>query len=187
MIFPTGDCVTGSPPTGSVAPCWENPNLDVTIYGRGAQSIRAALAAFPNLHPLLWIDEWAVDSGSDIRSDEPYGGAFVAASLDSAQQGGVDRMSYYDVQDNGDNFGLLTNDFAPKPSYYAFAMWHELAGSQLPVTLTPGQSGSESVGQVGAVASLGAGGTVNVLVYNWVPYDPPEGMERPIRILTTIR
>jgi hypothetical protein len=173
--FPNGGCATGPAPAGSVAPCWQNPSLDVTIYGRGAQSIRAALAPYPNLHPLLWIDEWAIDSGSDIRSSEPYGAAFVAASLDSAQQGGVDRMSYYDAVDNGDDFGLLTSNFTPKPSYYAFAVWHELAGSQLPVTLTPDQSGSDSVGRVGAVASLGEGGTVNVMVYNWVPYDPTGG------------
>jgi hypothetical protein len=174
--FPNGGCVTGPPPPGT--PCWYNPDLDVTLFGRGAQSVRAALAAFPTLHPLLWIDEWAVDSGGDIRSSQPYGAAFVAASLDSAQQGGVDRMSYYDVADNpddGDHFGLLTATMSPKPSYDAFSMWHTLAGSLLPVTLTPDQSSSDSVGRVGAVASVAPDGTVNVLAYNWVPFDPTGG------------
>lgn len=172
--FPDGDCVTG--PSTNASPCWYNPDLDATIYGRGAQSLKAALAAYPTLHPLLWVDEWAVDSGSDIRSSEPYGAAFVAASLDGAQQGGVDRMSYYDVADGtSDDFGLLTNSLTPKPAYYAFDMWHALAGSLLPVTLTPDQSGSDSVGRIGAVASVTPNGTVNVMVYNWVPYDPTGG------------
>ena len=172
--FPNGDCVTG--PSTSASPCWYNPNLDATLYGRGAQSLKQALAAYPTLHPLLWVDEWAIDSGIEIRSSQPYGAAFVAAALDSAQQGGVDRMSYYDTADGTfDDFGLLFNNLTPKPAYYAFDMWHELAGQLLPVALTPDQSGTESVGRIGAVASVTPGGTVNVMVYNWVPYDPTDG------------
>ncbi len=174
-FLPDGICDTGPPANGQ--PCWYNPNLDVTLFARGAESVKALLAAsYPNFHPLLWIDEWGVDSGNDARLDGPYGAAFVAASLDSAQQGGVDRMSFYDAADNPfdpayDNFGLLYADSTPKPVYYVFGMWHDLAGSLLPVTLTPDQTDSGPVGQIGAVASEGSGGTINVMVYNFAPYD----------------
>ncbi len=86
-------------------------------------------------------------------------------------------MSFYDTADNPtqptyDNFGLLFSNLTPKPAYTAFSYWHQLAGSLLPVALTPDQSASGPVGQVGAVASAGGGGTVRVMVYDFAPYDP---------------
>jgi hypothetical protein len=172
-ILPNGICDTGAPQGGQ--PCWYNPNLDVTLYQRGAAAVRSVLAQYPSLHPLLWVDEWGVDSGNDARLDGPYGAAFVAAALDSAQQGGIDRMSFYDTADNPndpyDNFGLLYGNLTPKPVYTAFSYWHQLSGSLLPVTFDPDQSGSGPVGQIGAVASAGAGGTIHVMVYDFAPYD----------------
>jgi hypothetical protein len=101
----------------------------------------------------------------------------VAAALDGAQQAGIDRMSYYDVADPSpasiyNNFGVLFGDLSPKPAYYAFAMWNELAGSLLPVTLSPAQPAGPGVAQIGAVASVTPSGTVHVMVYNFDPYDP---------------
>ncbi len=173
-ILPYGICATGAPLGGQ--PCWYNPNLDITLYSRGAAAVRNILAAYPSLHPLLWVDEWGIDSGNDARLDGPYGAAFVAAALDDAQQGGIDRMSFYDTADNPadptyDNFGILYGNLTPKPVYTAFSYWHQLSGSLLPVTLSPDQSASGPVGQIGAVASAGAGGTVQVMVYNFAPYD----------------
>jgi len=171
--IPFGVCDTGTPVGGQ--PCWYNPSLDVSLYARSAESVRSALAQFPTLHPLLWIDEWGIDSGNDARLNGPYGAAFIAASLASAEQGGLDRMSYYDAADSPaptfNNFGLLTSTFTPKPAYYTFAMWHQLAGSLLPVTLTPDQTDTGPVGQIGSVASLAADGSVQVMVYNFAPYD----------------
>jgi Glycosyl hydrolases family 39 len=172
--LPFGVCDTGTPVGGQ--PCWYNPSLDVSLYARSAESVRSALAQFPTLHPLLWVDEWGIDSGNDARLNGPYGAAFIAASLASAEQGGIDRMSYYDAADSPaptyNNFGLLTSTFMPKPAYYAFDMWHQLAGSLLPVTLTPDQTDTGPVGQIGSVASLAANGSVQVMVYNFAPYDP---------------
>jgi hypothetical protein len=172
--LPNGICATGPPVGGQ--PCWYNPNLDITLYQRGAAAVRSVLAQYPSLHPLLWVDEWGVDSGNDARLDGPYGAAFVAAALDGAQQGGIDRMSFYDTADNPsdptyDNFGILYGDLTPKPVYNAFSYWHQLSGSLLPVTLDPDQSGSGPVGQIGAVASAGTDGTIHVMVYNFAPYD----------------
>jgi hypothetical protein len=177
-FFPNGVCDTGTPVGGQ--PCWYNPNFDVTLYQRGAESLESALAQFPTLHPLLWVDEWAPDSGNDVRASGPFGAAFVAAALHGAQQSGIARMSYYDVADDPtdptySNFGVLTGDLAPKPVYYAFSMWHQLSGAELPVTLTPDQSASAPVGQIGSVASVAPDGTVHVMVYNWVPYDATGG------------
>jgi hypothetical protein len=122
------------------------------------------------------VDEWGIDSGNDARLDGPYAAAFVAAALDNAQQGGLDRMSFYDTADNPsdptyDNFGMLYGDRTPKPVYTAFSFWHQLAGSLLPVVLSPDQTASGPVGQIGAVASISSGGTIRVMVYNFAPYD----------------
>jgi hypothetical protein len=172
--YPTGICDTGAGANGQ--PCWYNPNLDVSLFQRGAESVQNLLAGYPTLHPVLWVDEWGVDSGNDARLDGPYGAAFVAASLEGAQQGGIGRMAFYDTADNAaspeyDNFGLLFGDLSPKPAYDAFAMWHQLAGSLLAVSVSPDQSASAPVGQVGAVASVASDGTVHVMVYDFAPYD----------------
>jgi hypothetical protein len=84
-------------------------------------------------------------------------------------------MSFFDTADDAtdptQNWGLLFSDLDPKPAYYAMEMWDQLAGSQLPVSLTPNQDGTDPVGGVGAVASAAANGTVKVLVWNFAPYD----------------
>lgn len=172
--YPNGICDTGNPQGGQ--PCWYNPDLDITLFSRGAAAVQSLLTEYPSLHPLLWVDEWGIDSGNDARINGPYGAAFVAASLDDAQQGGIDRMSYYDAADDPtdptySNFGLLNSSLEPKPLYYAFGMWNQLAGSLLPVTLDPDQSASGPVGQIGSVASVAPDGTVHVMVYNFAPYD----------------
>jgi len=174
-FLPVGICDTGAPQNGQ--PCWDNPGFDVSLYARGVASVRAALAAYPSLHPLLWVDEWAPDSGNDARASGPFAAAFVAASLDGAQQSGLDRMSYYDVADPStpsiyNNFGILFGDLTPKPVYYAFADWNQLTGSSLPVTLTPSQPSGPGTPQIGAVASVTPSGVVNVMLYNFDPYDP---------------
>ena len=174
-FLPDGVCQTGSPLGGQ--PCWDNPGFDVSLYARGAASVRTALAAYPTLHPLLWVDEWAPDSGNDTREGGPFGAAFVAAALDGAQQSGIDRMSYYDVADPSSvspygNFGILFGDLTPKPVYYAFAMWNQLTGDLLPTSLDPTLPPGPGAPQVGAVASVTTSGVVHVLLYNFEPYDP---------------
>jgi hypothetical protein len=174
--YPSGICDTGPALNGQ--PCWFSPNLDVSLYKRGTESVKSILAQYPSLaNTVTWVDEWGVDSGNDSRLSGPFGSAFVAASLDNAQQGGMDRMTFYDAADDPNdtaysNFGLLKGNLTPKPAYYAFAMWHQMAGSLLPVTLTPDQSDAAGAARIGAVASEAADGTVHVLVYNFDPYDP---------------
>ncbi|MHB8329279.1 MAG: GH39 family glycosyl hydrolase, partial [Acidimicrobiales bacterium] len=83
-----------SPPPG-VMPVWYNPALRAQVYGLQVTQVRAEVAKFPSLHPVLWIDEWNVDAGYDPRQSGPYGAAFVAAVLDSAQSARLDRMTFF--------------------------------------------------------------------------------------------
>jgi len=175
--FSGGICPTGPPPPG--LPCWYNPALVAQVYQRQTEQVRRVLSEYPSLRPVLWIDEWNIDAGEDARIDGPYGAAFAAAVLDSAQQAALGRMSFFDTADSAldptQNWGLLHADLSPKPVYEAFAMWHELAGGQLPVHLDPDQTGADAVGRIGAIASIDASGTVHLLVYNFAPYDPSGG------------
>lgn len=164
--YPNGVCLTRHPPD---LPCY-NPSLSANDYKVQTDEVRAALAAFPTLHPALWIDEWNINAGYDPRMSGPYGASFVAAVLHKAQGAGLDRMDYYftadDASDPEGNWGLLNSDMTPKPSYYAMEMWHEMAGSELGVDVERWDKAS----QVDAIAST-SGGAVNVMVNNFVPYD----------------
>jgi hypothetical protein len=103
-----------------------------------------------------------------------YGAAFVAAVLSTAQADGLDRSAFYDAMDDSpvDDFGLLTQTGAPKPDFWTFAFWHDLAGRLLPVYTTPPLETSPGEDEVGAVASLSSNGAVSVLIYNFAPTGP---------------
>jgi hypothetical protein len=75
-------------------PAWYNPALRAQAYGLQVAQVRAELAPFASLRPVLWIDEWNVDAGYDPRQEGPYGAAFAAAVLDSVQGAGLDRMAF---------------------------------------------------------------------------------------------
>ena len=122
--------------------------------------MRQALLSFPSLHPKLWLDEWNVNAGFDPRMSGTYGAAFVAAVLSTAQTDGLDRSAFYDAMDDSavDNFGLLTQTGAPKPDFWTFAFWHDLAGRLVPVSTTPALDTSPAADEVGAVASLSVNG-----------------------------
>jgi hypothetical protein len=98
----------------------------------------------------------------------------VAAVLSTAQADGLDRSAFYDAMDDSpvDNFGLLTQTGAPKPDFWTFALWHQLAGRLLPVNTTPPLDTSPAEDEVGAVASLSSNGAVKVLIYNFAPTGP---------------
>ncbi len=178
-----GTVLPPKPPAG-VPPYWYNPGTRAQSYGAQVQLVKTLLDAFPALHPLTVIDEWNIDAGYDPRADTVYDAAFAAAVLDSVQQAGLDRMAFFRVADDSPatlgNWGMLFSDLRPKPVYYAFDFWHELAGRLLPTSLSPDQSAADPVGRVGALASVegrsrGAGGTVHVLLYDYAPYDPTGG------------
>jgi hypothetical protein len=187
---PNGSCFSGSP---AGLPCWYNPELEVAQYRQQTLKVRRALAGYPTLHPQLWIDEWNIDAGEDVRTAGPYGAAFVAAVLAQAQTAGLDRMSFFDTADHPtdptQDWGLLFSDLSPKPAYFALQMWHQLAGTEVSVSLHPGP-GAKVDGRISAVASRAADGTVTVLISNFAPYDAsgvygtsdPTTFDRPITI-----
>jgi hypothetical protein len=161
-------------------PYWYNPFTRAQTYGEQVQFVQGLLAGYPALHhPLTVIDEWNLDAGYDPRADTVYDAAFAAAVLDSVQSAGLDRMAFFRVADDRPgtlgNWGMLFADLSPKPVYSTFAFWHQLAGLQLPVTLSPDQTAADAVGRVGAVASAAVGGGVRVLLYDYAPYDPTGG------------
>lgn len=172
-IGPTGAIPA---PSSSFPPAWYNPLLRAQTFGEEVTQVRAELAKYPSLHPALWIDEWNADAGYDARQDGPFDAALVAAVLDSLQGVGLDRMNFFFVADDASdppgNWGLLHPDLSPKPVYEAFRLWHEMATRQLPVVLWPDQSAFDAVGRIGAVAATSSDGTVTVLAYDFVPYDP---------------
>ncbi|MCL4448653.1 MAG: hypothetical protein M1483_06770 [Actinobacteria bacterium] len=164
-------------------PWWYSPYLRAQVYGQQAQQVVQELANYPTLHPLLWIDEWNVDSEYDPRQSGPYGAAFAAAVLNSAQTSGIGRMCFFDVADGGGtspNWGLLYSNFQPKPVYFAFDYWNQMATRQVPISIYPSQAGQESYGQVGAIASAGPistgsssgspTGKVTIYMYNFKPW-----------------
>lgn len=168
---PNGFCFTG--PGEGDQPCWDNPELNPDLYSRQVHQVRRVLAGYPSLHPQLWIDEWNINVGEDVRIDGPYGAAFVAAVLQEAQASGLDRLSFFDAADDPvdptQNWGLLFSDLSPKPAYFAMLMWSQLAGRELPVTVDARPRDGE--GQIEATASIAPGGTIHVLVDNFAPYD----------------
>jgi hypothetical protein len=168
--FPKGFCFAVPLPDGQC----DNPELTPADLTTQITDMRQALSNFPSLHPKLWLDEWNVNAGFDPRMSGTYGGAFVAAVLSTAQADGLDRSAFYDAMDDSpvDNFGLLTQTGAPKPDFWTFAFWHDLAGRLLPVNTTPPLITSPAGDEVGAVASLSTNGAVNVLIYNFAPTGP---------------
>jgi hypothetical protein len=135
------------PPPAGLPPYWYDPALDVGQVAAETDLVRYVLARTPTLHPLLVIDEWNLDAGYDPRMGQPYNAAFAAAVLETAQAAGVDRMAFFRVADSlrgnryGD-WGMLAvgpgGRLEPTPVYWTFRFWHELAGDELPATVTFG-------------------------------------------------
>jgi len=146
---------------------WYNPALSAKTYGLEVAAMRAIVDRFPSVHPKLWIDEWNVDAGYDPRQNGPYGAAFAAAVLAEMQASGLNRACMYNVENSPGvkewDYGLLNSKSQPKPVYEAFLYWHELAGRLAKVMV-------DSPDHVGALASVGQGGVVHVLVWNFLPY-----------------
>ncbi len=177
-FLPNGLCLVTNPSPAGV-PCYYNPDLHARTYGNQVTEVKNLLAGYPGLHPLTWIDEWNVNAEYDVRMTQSYGAAFAAAVLDSMQSSGLDRSCFYNAWNLGNGsapavFGLLQGpDNTPQPVYYAFEYYHDLAGASLPVTLSPDQSGMETNGRVGAIASSTLAGGIHVLIYNFMPYSLP--------------
>jgi len=173
---------------------WHEYSPEDPTYGTVVAAIRAEVAEFPTLHPLLWLDEWNTSAVGNPAMSGSEGAAFVAAELDSAQSAGIDRATFYEAADDSplDTFGVLTQALAPKFDYQVFAMWHSMAGAELSTSIAPNQTGAGLQGQIGAVAST-SGGAVDVVVYNYDPTGPagsagqsvPTSQSHPVTVSLT--
>jgi hypothetical protein len=173
------------PAPKGLLPYWYNPALAVQQYAYETGLVRQILERYPSLHPQLAIDEWNLDAGYDPRMSEPYDAAFAAAVLQTAQAAGLDKMAFFRVADSlnsnpYNNWGMLAvgpgGALEPKPVYWTFRFWHELAGEQVAASISPlgdGGLGAEQLRAVASVASRpGVTLSCDVLVSNFIPYDP---------------
>lgn len=184
-----------APPSG-VPPYWYSPVVTVRQYALETKMVRKVLSRYPELHPKLVDDEWNLDAGYDPRMSSAYDAAFVAAVLQTAEQARLSKMAFFRVTDSQhgnpyDNWGMLAFDKAgnlvPKPVYWSFLFWHDLAGEQVGTSVLPPQQAGRQIGVVRAVASVPRGDRVGkgplagrargirVLVSNFTSYDPTGG------------
>ncbi len=169
-LFPSDE---GLPPN----PCYYKQDLQSGIFGNEAQSVQQELTNFPTLHPQLWIDEWNVDALYDPRMSTDYDASYALSAMQSSQDNGVSRMVYYDMSDGANspppngNFGLIDGTGNPKPVYYAFQYWHDMAGSILSSQVNQGGD-PFTTGGVGVISTENPTGVVHVALYDFVPYDP---------------
>lgn len=170
-------------------PCWYNPELDPSMYGRVTREIRSMLAKYPSLHPKLWIDEWNINGGEDPRQNTSFDAAFAAWALSSAQKAGLSRMCFFRANNSMhgnplNNWGMFHADGAPKPVFETFRFWHEMRGTLLSTTVIHGglshysadiplaKVGPPGSVRVGATASVTADRRVNVLLWDLQPFSP---------------
>ena len=135
----------------------------------------------------MWINEWNLNSGRDSRHDTAEDAAFAAAALDWMLRGGLDRASFFNVEDSTDanfNQGMFFNRpgeasaARPKPVFSTFEAWSRLEDERVALSVGPvpdlGVDGWEQFvtqeDNVGGIATRSLDGKrLTVLLYNWSP------------------
>ncbi len=143
-----------------------NPLLSTSTYTNEANTVQSALAQYPSLKPELIIDEWNVNGMSDPRMSQTYDAAFAASVLSKAQGSSIGAMAFYNAVDS--TFGIINPNLTPRPVYYTFLYWHEMATNQVPANVS-----NDGDGYVGAVAAKSSNGKVTVMIFNFKAYDLP--------------
>jgi hypothetical protein len=121
-------------------------------------------------HPLIMIDEWNYSSHLNYPElSTSTDAAFASATLSNQQAGGVNFATFFSSQDfsSSANYGVLAagsdpDTWVPKPVYYSFLAWHDMAGDVVPLSVTP----SQPLNDFGGEAST-SNGTVYVLLYDF--------------------
>jgi hypothetical protein len=181
-------------PLGTIPPFnVENPLLKPRDYADHTAVVRLwvstawALRTDGAALPLLWINEWNLNSGRDPRHDTAEDAAFAAAALDWMLRGGLDRASFFNVEDSTDpnfNQGMFFNrpgeggPARPKPVFSTFEAWSRLEDERVALSVGPvpdlGVDGFEQFltqqDNVGGIATRSADGKrLTILLYNWSP------------------
>ncbi len=164
--------------------CYYNPNLNPdTIYNEVEQTSNA-LKAYPNLHPLLIVDEWNINGEYDPRQNQTYDAAYITSVLTSVNDSELAGMCFFSLADPlgspAQDWGLLNEYDKPKPSYEAFDFWKQLEPDQIYsrvksfVSSTLSATNTFAHGKVGVIASEGTGKNksknVSILLYNFKPF-----------------
>jgi len=183
-------------PLGTIPPLnVENPLLKPRDYADHTAVVRQWVTAAWALRrdgappPLLWIDEWNLNAGRDPRHDTAEDAAFAAAALGWMLRGGLDRATFFNVEDATDpnfNQGMFffhrgstgPADGTPKPVFATFDFWSRMESQVVPLSVGPipdlGIEGFEQFllqeDNVGGIASRSADGRhATILLYNWTP------------------
>jgi hypothetical protein len=124
------------------------------------------------LSPKYIIDEWNVSAGGlDLRNDDAEGASLDAGILMQMEQAGLNGADFYralsDRTSAGD-WGMVTADGTPKPSWWVFRAWRAMGGSRLQTT------GADAATGLFATATRNAShGCFNVLLANFVATGSP--------------
>lgn len=121
-----------------------NPLASPSSFGPQPGLMRAwtdaALAGTGRPAPALVLDEWNLSSGGyDRRHDTHEGAAFAAGVLAELQGTELDASSFFrgnDSSTRGGEHGLVFADGTPKPAWWTFKLWQDLAPRSVEVTGT---------------------------------------------------
>jgi hypothetical protein len=122
-----------------------NPITSPSAFGPQVNLMRqwsaAALAGSGRDVPPMLLDEWNLSSGGfDRRHDTNEGAAFDAGVLVELQTAGLDASAFFranDTRTSGGDHGLVFADGRPKPAWWTFWLWQQLASRRVAVSDTP--------------------------------------------------
>ena len=153
-----------------------NPNTTPLEYAISIASVKATVGsalAGSRLNPKYVIDEWNVSAGGlDLRNDNAEGASLDAAILIQMEQAGLDGADFYRAVSDGStgpgDWGMVTANGTPKPSWWVFRAWRAMSGSRLQTT------GADAATGLFATATRNSPhGCVNVLLANFVATGSP--------------
>jgi hypothetical protein len=102
-----------------------------------SQTATVALAGSDRAAPSMLLDEWNRSSGGfDLRHDTNVGAAFDAGVLAELQDAGLEASAFFranDTRTTGGDHGVVRTDGQPKPAWWTFWLWQQLAAQQVPV------------------------------------------------------
>lgn len=117
----------------------------VLAWDMAARQVRAWLkdSGYPETTPLLigeWSSWYAWPKPASPEQDQPALAAYIVASMAAMQRAGIARAAFTSLVEQREvegqpfigSFGLFTNQFIKKPSYWAFQALGRLGGTQLP-------------------------------------------------------
>jgi hypothetical protein len=153
-----------------------NPDTTPVEYATSIASVKATVGAAlagSRLNPKYIIDEWNVSAGGlDLRNDDAEGASLDAGILMQMRKAGLNGADFYravsDSSTGPGDWGMVTANGTPKPSWWVFRAWRAMSGSRLQTTGADAATGLFATGTRNAPH-----GCVNVLLANFVAKGSP--------------